>query len=208
MPFYLQKQGDASPSGTLATFTVATQLPPQPIPGCNISSLFADPAVLPAAGIPATIHANANCAWDLRLNDAAGDLLGSGTGSGTAALSSAADGTRIYLQPQGSTRWQDNLAILNLALISPPSVCSAKVFTVTPINSGNAFGVATISADATCPYDIRVDAPDGALFGSSQGFTSANTGNWVTYGQQYFLQRQGDTSPTGTLATQTAIVLP
>jgi hypothetical protein len=143
----------------------------------------------------------------LRLNDSAGQLLTSGNGAGTAVANSVSDGTLIYLQPQGDTNWQHNLAILKISASSSAS-CTALVFSTTPIVADAAFGITNITADATCPYDIRVNSPDGPLFGSSTGLMSANTGNWVIFGQVFYLQKQGDATAAGTLATNAAIIIP
>ncbi len=211
MSFFLQKSGDQTAAGTLATFTVNTKLKDQAIPSCTISNFKAtDNPIINAGGSgQTTINVNAACAWDLRLNDSAGAILASGTGSGSATATNVTNGTKFYLQPQGDTNYADNLAILNATVgAQPPAACTALVFTATPVQSDNSFGYSTLSADATCPYDIRIGSPDGGLFGSGNGFTSANTGDWVLFGQQFFLQKAGDTTAAGTLASQSAIVLP
>ena len=211
MSFFLQKAGDTSNAGTLATFTVNTTLPDQTPQTCAVSNFKAtDNPIINAGGTgQTTINVNAACAWDLRVNDAAGALLATGNGSGSATATNVSNGTKFYLQPKGDTNYIDNLAILN-ATVAPqaPAACTALVFTVTPVQSDSEFGVATISADATCPYEIHIGTPDGGLFGSGTGFTSAQTGDWVQFGLQFYLQKAGDTTPAGTLATQSAIVLP
>jgi hypothetical protein len=151
---------------------------------------------------------NANCAWDLRANDAAGTLLSSGNGTGSATVNLVSDGTLLYLQPQGDTNWQHNLSILMLHAGTQSTTCTALVFSSTPIVADASFGVTNITADATCPYDIRISSPDGGLFGSGEGLTSANTGDWVLFGQVFYLQRRGDITPVGTLATNAAIIIP
>ncbi len=211
MSFFLQQSGVTSAAGTLANFTVNTKLPDQAARNCTITRFDATGNPLIAAGGSGqtTVNVNAACAWDLRLNDSAGAVLASGNGAGTATAAAVTNGTLFYLQPHNDTYYADNLAILN-ATVAPqaPAGCTALVFTATPVQSDSSFGVSTISADATCPYDVRIDSPDGAIFASGQGFTSANTGNWVLFGQRFFLQKQGDTTAAGTLATQSAIVLP
>lgn len=208
LSFFLQLQGNTTSAGTLSTFTVNTELPSQTIPSCAISTFSANSNPLPAAGGSAAVSVNAKCAWDLRLNDAAGSLLASGNGAGNATVTSVADGTLVYLQPQGDTNWQHNLSILTLHAGAQSSTCTALVFSSTPIVADASFGVTNITADATCPYDIRIGSPDGGLFGSGEGLTSANTGNWVLFGQVFYLQRRGDTTPAGTLATNAAIIIP
>ncbi|HEY1216852.1 MAG TPA: hypothetical protein VGE93_24775, partial [Bryobacteraceae bacterium] len=211
MTFFLQQQGSISSSGTLATFTVNTRLPDQATPNCPITTFSAsnNPIIAAGGSGQTTINVNAACSWDVRVNDSAGAVLTSGSGAGSATATNVTNGTLFYLQPHGDTSYVDNLAILS-ATVAPqtPAGCTALVFTATPVQSDDSFGVSTISADATCPYDIRIDGPNGPLFGSAQGFTSAQTGNWVLFGQKFFLQKQGDTTSAGTLATQSAIVLP
>lgn len=211
MTFYLQKQGSVTADGTLATLTVNTRLPDQPTPNCPIKtfSASANPIVIAGTSGRTTVNVDAACDWDLRLNDSAGAVLTFGNGAGSTTASNVTNGTSFYLQPRNDTYYGDNLAILSASVLpQAPTACTALVFTATPVQSDASFGVSTISADATCPYDIRVDGPDGGLFGSGQGFTSNNTGDWVQFGQQFYLQQRGDTTPTGTLAVQSAIVLP
>ena len=213
MSFYLQKAGDTSNAGTLATFTVNTRLPDQAAPTCTINSFKAtDNPIITAGGSGQTtinVNTNSSCNWDLRVNDAAGALLSSGSGSGSATATSVTNGTKFYLQPKGDTNYADNLAILNATVAAQaPSACTALVFTVTPVQADAEFGSAVVSADATCPYEIHTGSPGGTLFGSGTGFTSAQTGDWVQFGVQFFLQKAGDTTAAGTLATQTAIILP
>lgn len=211
MSFFLQKAGDTTNAGTLATFTVNTKLPDQAVPSCTITNFKAtDNPIINAGGTgQTTINVNAACAWDLRLNDSAGTVLTSGTGSGSTTATGVTNGTKFYLQPHNDTNYADNLAILDATVATQtPSACTALVFTATPVQSDQSFGYSTISADATCPYDIRIGSPNGGLFGSGTGFTSANTGDWVLFGQQFFLQKAGDTTAAGTLASQSAIVLP
>ncbi|HSU33113.1 MAG TPA: hypothetical protein VLJ11_17945 [Bryobacteraceae bacterium] len=211
MTFFLQQQGSISSAGTLATFTVNTRLPDQATPNCPITTFNASNNPLIAAGGSGqtSINVNAACSWDVRVNDSAGAVLTSGSGAGSATATNVTNGTLFYLQPHNDTSYVDNLAILS-ATVAPqtPAGCTALVFTATPVQSDDSFGVSTISADATCPYDIRIDSPDGNLFGTGQGFTSAQTGNWVLFGQKFFLQKRGDTTSAGTLASQSAIVLP
>lgn len=213
MSFYLQKAGDTSNAGTLATFTVNTRLPDQAAPTCTINSFKAtDNPIIAAGGSGQTtinVNTNSSCNWDLRVNDAAGTLLTSGSGSGSATATNVTNGTKFYLQPKGDTNYADNLAILNATVAAQaPSACTALVFTVTPVQADSEFGNAVVSADATCPYEIHTGSPGGTLFGSGTGFTSAETGDWVQFGVQFFLQKAGDTTAAGTLATQTAIILP
>jgi len=213
MSFYLQKAGDTSNAGTLATFTVNTKLPDQAAPTCIINSFKAtgNPIIAANGSGETTINVNTNssCNWDLRIFDAAGALLTSGAGSGSATATNVVNGLTFYLQPKGDMNYVDNLAILT-ATVWPnaPSVCTASVFTVTPVQADDEFGVATISADATCPYEVHIGSRDGGLFGSGTGFTSAQTGDWVQFGLQFFLQKAGDTTSAGTLATQSAIIIP
>ncbi len=208
LSFYLQQRGNTTSSGTLSTFTINTRLPDQTIPSCAITNFSANPNPIASPGGSTNVSVNANCAWDLRLNDAAGQLLTSGNGSGSATANSVSDGALVYLQPQGDTNWQHNLAILKVSAGLPANSCTALVFSSTPIVADSSFGVTNITADATCPYDIRIGSPEGGLFGSGQGLSSANTGDWVLFGQVFYLQKQGDTTPGGTLATNSAIIIP
>jgi sugar lactone lactonase YvrE len=211
MSFFLQKAGDASNAGTLATFTVNTKLPEQAVSSCTVSKFKAtDNPIISSGGSGDTnIEVNATCAWDLRLNDSAGAVLASSSGVGSVTAHNVTNGTKFYLQPFRDTSYLDTLAILNATVAGQkPLGCTVLVFSVTPILSDNEFGTAIVSADATCPYEIRVGSPDGELFGAGSGFTWAQTGNWVQFGQRFYLQFAGDTTEWGTLATQSAIVIP
>ncbi len=208
LSFYMQQRGVTAAAGTMATFTINTRLPDQVAPTCTITKFAADPNPLAAPGGSTNVSVNAACAWDLRLGDAAGQVLATGKGAGSVTGVSVADGTLLYLQPQGNADWQRNLAMLRISASAQPAACTALIFSSTPIVADAAFGVTTITADATCPYDIRINSPDGALFGSAQGLFSANTGNWVIFGQVFYLQRRGDITAAGTLATNAAIIIP
>lgn len=69
-----------------------------------------------------------------------------------------------------------------------------------PIYTDANVGITSILANVTCPYEIRVGSPIGTLFATGNGFTSTLTGNWVSDGLQFYLQKAGNTAYSGTLA--------
>jgi len=108
--------------------------------------------------------------------------------------------------PANSSAVNSNQIILQL---NPVVSCSASVFSASPnpilVSSGTT-GVTAISSRATCAHDIRVGSPSGSNFSPNLPANTNNlstTENWVTNGMVFYLQKQGDSSPSGTLATLT-----
>lgn len=100
-----------------------------------------------------------------------------------------------------------NPVTVTITVTLTPSVsCTTSVFSASPnpIVSAGSTGVTTITANATCAYDIRVGSTAGSLFAQGgPGSSSSITGNWVTNGMVFYLQKRNDTSAGGTLATLT-----
>ena len=82
------------------------------------------------------------------------------------------------------------------------STCAAASFFLTAdaSNTGTTTGSAVVNADANCDYDIRVGSAAGTLLAQSNGLGAFATGNIVTDGLEFYLQKRGDTSSKGTLA--------
>jgi hypothetical protein len=96
----------------------------------------------------------------------------------------------FYMQQQGNTTPQGTMASLMITLRDSGS-CVVANFSATPnpVISYSGLGVAAITANAGCPYDIRVGDPNGPIFMSSQGgLASAATGEWITNGQVFYLE--------------------
>jgi hypothetical protein len=79
--------------------------------------------------------------------------------------------------------------------------------TPNPIISPTLAGATSITALASCAFDIRVGSPGGTLFTSGKYAVVHRTGAWVTDGMEFFLQQKGDTTARGTLAKLTVSVL-
>ena len=63
-------------------------------------------------------------------------------------------------------------------------------------------GVTNITADADCMFDIRVGSPSGNLLSQGgPGLLSVDTGNWVTDGMSFYLQKRDSISSSGTLSS-------
>ncbi len=93
--------------------------------------------------------------------------------------------------------------------LTPSASCTSSIFSASPnpIISAGSTGVTTITANATCAYDIRVGSTAGSLFAQGgPGSSSSITGNWVNNGMVFYLQKRNDTSVGGTLATLTVNV--
>ncbi|OHB14620.1 MAG: hypothetical protein A2431_04180 [Candidatus Zambryskibacteria bacterium RIFOXYC1_FULL_39_10] len=72
------------------------------------------------------------------------------------------------------------------------------------VGSGVSTGITTISANATCAYDIRINSTSGSTFAQEgPGAWSGPTGNWVSNGTVFYLQKRGDSTAEGTLKTET-----
>ncbi len=212
--YYLQMRGDTSSKGTLSTVRVSVL---SNAPLCNVMQFSANPnPITMTGGLGQTaINVAAACSFDVRIGSPSGPLFATGTGSLSAQTGEwVTDGMIFYLQFGGNTTAQGTLSILTVAATAagPPSpfACTVNQFfanpnpIVTPLN----LGATTITADAQCSYDVRVGAPDGPLFASGAGLTSAQTGPWVTNGLTFYLQSWGNTLPQGTLGTVTVGLQP
>jgi hypothetical protein len=181
-------------------------------PACAVTTFTADPNPISLFDPPATttINVNAACQVEVRIGSPKGTLLGSGTGSfSTTTKAPVKDGTTFYLQVQGDTTSKGTLQQLTVHVQAGSLPCVVYSFSATPnpIISPTLVGVTTITAIASCNYDIRVGSPNGGLLTSGHDAILAPTGPWVTNGMQFFLQAKGDLTPQGTLATLTAQVL-
>ena len=203
--------GSTSPA---AQVTVATAAPL-----CTVTNFMADPNPISLYDSPATttINVNAACAVDIRANGPRGVLVASGKGSFTSFVNGVKDGAMFFLQAQGNTTPQGTLQTLTIRVQRGTLPCLVYSFAATPnpIIAPTLSGTTNITAivsnvmfqNAPCPFDIRVGSPSGTLFATASNQLVIPVGPWVTNGMQFFLQKQGDTTPQGTLATLTMSVL-
>jgi len=194
------------------TVTVKSQ-----VPACQVTNFTADPNPITLYDPPnaTTISVAAKCQFDVRTGSPSGSLIGSGSGtfSGTAQVSS---NTTFYLQQSGNTTAQGTLQKLAVGVQTGTLPCMVLTFgaTPSPIVASTLTGSTTITAVATCNFDIRANAPNGNRIATGQ-FDSffvlyqavQPTGDTVTNGMKFFLQQQGNTTPKGTLATLTVPVV-
>jgi hypothetical protein len=207
MTFYLQLSGDTTSQGTLHTIRVAV-LPSAPL--CDVTQFSANPNPITTTGGlgQTTITVSAACSFDVRIGSPSGTLWASGTGSLSEQTGDwVTDGMNFYLQLGGSPSPQGTLGSLTVSATAsgPPSpfACTVNEFYASPnpIATSGTVGATTITVNAECPYDVRVGAPDGTLFVSGSGLTSAQTGLWITDGLTFYLQSWGNTFSQGTLRT-------
>jgi hypothetical protein len=209
--YYLQLLDDATPKGTLRTVRVSV-LPYAPL--CDATQFTANPNPITTTGGlgQTTITVVAACSFDVRIGSPNGPLWASSAGSFSAQTGDwVTDGMTFFLQFGGNTTDQGTLGTVRISSAqTSPFACTVTQFSASPnpiITAAN-LGVATITTNAQCPYDVRVGAPDGPLFASGAGLTSAQTGLWVTNGLTFYLQSLGNTQSQGTLAKLTVALQP
>ena len=213
MTFFLQLSGNTTSQGTLQTIRVAV-LPNAPL--CNVTQFSANPNPITTSGGlgQTTLTVAAACSFDVRIGSPGGPLFASGTGSLSQQTGDwVTDGMNFYLQLGGNMTPQGTLGTLTVSAVSgPPSpfACTVNQFSASPnpIVTSASLGTTTITVDAQCAYDVRVGAPNGTLFMSGSGLTSAQTGDWVNEGLTFYLQSLGSTSSQGTLSTVAVTLQP
>jgi len=201
--------GSSSPAVTVAVKSQA--------PACLVTNFTADPDPVTLYDPPNTtmISVAAKCNFDVRTGSPSGTLVGSGNGttSLTAQLNSS---TTFYLQQSGNTTAQGTLQKLAVSVQTGTLPCMVLTFgaTPSPVVAPTLTGGTTITAVATCNFDIRANSPTGnriatgqynAFFGLYQAIQP--TGDTITNGMKFFLQPQGDTKAQDTLATLTVPVV-
>jgi len=211
--------GDSNYAGSSsqpATVTVKTQAP-----ACQVTNFTADPNPITLYddlfGSPntTTISVAAKCKFDVRTGSPSGALVGSGNGTSSQSVQ-VSRSTTFYLQQSGNTTSQGTLQKLTVGVQNGTLPCMVLTFgaTPSPIIAPSLTGSTTITAVATCDFDIRANAPAGnriatgefnAFFDLYQAIQP--TGDTVTNGMKFFLQQQGNTTPKGTLATLTVPVV-
>ncbi len=180
---------------------------------CRVTNFTADPNPISLYDPPAVtfITAMAACQFDVRVGSPSGAVLGSGKGTYYGSTTAPVkNGTTFYLQAQGDTTPQGTLQTLTIGVESGTLPCVVYSFSATPnpIISATGVGSTTVTSVASCNFDVRTGSPGGNLVGSSKDYVLISpTGNWVTNGMQFFLQKQGDKTPKGTLATLTVPVV-
>ena len=194
------------------TVTVKAQAP-----ACQVTNFTADPNPITLYDPPntTTISVAAKCQFDVRTGSPSGTLVGSANGTflGPVQVNS---NTTYYLQQSGNTTAQGTLQKLAVGVQPGALPCMVLTFgaTPSPIIAPSLTGSTTITAVATCDFDIRANAPAGnriatgefnAFFDLYQAIQP--TGDTVTNGMKFFLQQQGNTTPKGTLATLTVPVV-
>jgi subtilase family serine protease len=204
MMFYMQQQGNTTPQGTMASLMVALR----PFESsCVVANFSATPnPVISYSGLGvATITANAGCPYDIRVGDWNGPVFMSSQGGLSSAITGEwlTNGEIFYLvTPAPDNSILDTLTV-NVQQVAPP--CQVETFSATPLNLPifEWFPGTTISVNSACSYDVRKGTPSGNLVGSGTGAHSY-TVEAVENGTVFFLQPQGDTNGSDTLALVTA----
>ena len=215
MTFYLQAHGDTTEQGTLAIVT-ANVLPSGPT-SCTAASFSASPNPIRTNEKygNTTLTGTVDCAYDIRLGSPEGALFASGEKGNISAATGfwVSDGLSFYLQEKGDTTAQGTLAVVTTRVQSKTTAPSCDVsafgFTSSPILATGVVGAATLTGTVGCDYEIRVGNPAGALFArGARGPINVKTGNWVTDGMIFYLQRLGITTSEGTLSVAVAKIQP
>jgi hypothetical protein len=222
--FYLQRADIGSSDGTLASVSFESRDPL--VASCVVSQFSINPSPIfsdSTYGV-ATLAGNIGCGYDIRINSPDGALFASGDPGQFSVTTGnwVSDNLVFYLQARGYQTSSGTLATA-IAKVRPTASasCTASNFgsNPNPIRTNEPLASTLLTGTVNCAYDIRVGSPNGALFTSgyagtaaaSQWFTSdtaatisAQTGNWVTDGMKFFLQKAGDSTDGGTLAVFTA----
>jgi len=212
--FYLQASGDNTPAGTLQTLVVEQYNFGYP---CEVYGFAAtpNPIISPTLSGSTTVSAAAGCNFTIRSGSPVGPILASSSTNSnvnyvaTATTgNSVTDGTQFYMVGPGLDN-PPTLASLTVRVLKSQPACYVAQFSASPqrILTPGPLGVTTITALAGCAFDIRVGRPDGTVFVSASGYASTQTGAWVSEGMTFYLQRAGDTTAAGTLATTTVLLL-
>ena len=95
---------------------------------------------------------------------------------------------------------------------NPPSYVPASLTASPnpiPVAEGSFLGMTTISwnAPSVTYTELRVDAPDGALFTEGGSSGSAPTGLWATDGMTFYLQNVSDNQPLNSAHTLATLVV-
>jgi RHS repeat-associated protein len=179
---------------------------PNPIPVCDGSGL----------GITTlTWSAPAGTSTQIRIGAPDGALFAAGGASGSATTGKwVSQGTVFYLQnvtnglPLTAANTLATVTV-NLTTQGCPSLTASP--NPIPVCDGSGLGVTTLNWTALPGTDvqIRVGAPDGALFAAGGASGSATTGKWVSQGTVFYLQNVTGGLPltaANTLATVTVNV--
>jgi len=211
---YLQRHGDTTPAGTLQTLLIGFEGTDVP---CQVYGFAAtpNPIISPTLSGSTTVSAVASCEYTIRSGSPAGPILASSVGNSvrdwvasSTTGNSVTDGTQFYMV---STAYDNpvTMASLTVRVLKSQPACYVAQFSANPqrILTPGPLGVTTITAQAGCAFDIRIGGPDGTLFASASGYASTQTGAWVSDGMTFYLQRAGDTTAAGTIATTTVFLL-
>jgi hypothetical protein len=186
------------------------------IPNCSATGFTLSPNPILASGVSTsvTFSGTSTCGYEIRRDSPSGQIVASGkTGAITASANlSLTDGDTFFLQMAGISGPRGTLAVVSAHVRdSLVASCTVKDFSInpSPIFADGPYGVATLTGNTSCDYDVRVGNPGGALFASgTAGQFTATTGNWVIDNLVFYLQARGYKTSAGTLATVTAKVRP
>jgi hypothetical protein len=92
------------------------------------------------------------------------------------------------------------ISVTGYASAGPPCVVTSFYLIANASSVDGPVGSATVNVNADCSYDIRVGGPTGTLLAQGSGQGTFPTGNIVTEGLEFYLQKSGDTTAQGTLA--------
>jgi large repetitive protein len=210
--FYLQMKGNTTPQGTLQTVMVGVQSGSL---ACEAYSFSAtpNPVIAPTLLGVTAIDGYASCPFDVRIGGPDGTLFTTSMpdGNGNYITNSptgnwVSNDMRFVMQIAGDTTPQGTLASVTVPVLAAQPACLASLQLVTPrLFSRNGTGTVTGHAEASCQFFVSVGAPDGPIVSPNQGswadFTYQVTGPTV-----FYMQMNGDETPSGTIATASVSV--
>jgi hypothetical protein len=214
--YYLQLNGDTTAAGTVQTLPVTVLSGSLP---CQVFGFAATPNPIISSTLSGstTVSGVATCSFEIREGSPQGATLATSslvsTGNQVASVTTAGsitNGTQFFMVGSASSGGQAPLASVTVQVLNTLPGCDVVQFSANPaiIRALSPVGVTTITTEAGCAFDIRVGGPSGSLFTSGAGYVSAQTGQWVSNGMTFYLQKAGDTTAAGTLQTVSVEVLP
>jgi hypothetical protein len=173
-----------------------------------------NPVITSASTASVSINGAAPCLFDIRVGSPNGPLFTTSEGFVLSDQSQTGnwvtDGMMFYMQQHGDTTSQGTMASAMVTLRYSESSCEVASFSAAPnpIVSYTGLGVATITVDAGCPYDIHVGDWNGPLFMSSEGLASGTTGEWLRDGMTFYLVQRDQGTQLDTLTVHVQQVAP
>jgi hypothetical protein len=215
MVFFLQDTSDGKPlNGANTLGTAIAHVQDSPFFGANPNPIV----VLSGASAGSTL-----IQWDaptattvqVRLGSPDGALFAVGPSSGSAPTGPwVTDGMTFYLQDTSDGKpltSAGTLATFVAHVQNSPFFAASPNPMLAIEGTGSSVTALEWDAPSATAVEVRIGAPDGALFAAGSSLGVATTGQWVTNGMVFYLQDTTGGKPlvsANTLATLTATVQP